>query len=116
IPDHTAPSDKERRYHRRKFIEGLISAAPSPKVYVYYLRRWNRPQRAPAELATEGGGAMLGSSASGSKKYRDEIYVHSKVWIVDDICAKIGSANCNLRSYTHDSEMDIVMLDGAVDK
>lgn len=53
--------------------------------------------------------------SSGGLAHRDEIYCHSKVWIVDDIIAKIGSANCNRRSYTHDSEMDLVMVDGALD-
>jgi phosphatidylserine/phosphatidylglycerophosphate/cardiolipin synthase-like enzyme len=45
----------------------------------------------------------------------DEIYCHSKTWIVDDVIARVGSANCNRRSYTHDSELDVIVLDGAVD-
>lgn len=32
-------------------------------------------------------------------------YVHSKTWIFDDEYAIIGSANCNRRSWTHDSEV-----------
>ncbi len=32
-------------------------------------------------------------------------YVHSKVWIFDDEFAIIGSANCNARSWTYDSEV-----------
>jgi len=32
-------------------------------------------------------------------------YVHSKIWIFDDEFAIIGSANCNNRGYTHDSEV-----------
>ncbi len=45
----------------------------------------------------------------------DEIYCHSKTWIVDDVAARVGSANCSRRSYTHDSELDVVVVDGAVD-
>jgi phosphatidylserine/phosphatidylglycerophosphate/cardiolipin synthase-like enzyme len=32
-------------------------------------------------------------------------YVHAKTWIFDDEFAIIGSANCNRRSWTHDSEV-----------
>jgi len=32
-------------------------------------------------------------------------YVHAKTWIFDDEYAIIGSANCNRRGYTHDSEV-----------
>ena len=32
-------------------------------------------------------------------------YVHSKMWIIDDKFAVIGSANCNNRGYTNDSEV-----------
>ena len=32
-------------------------------------------------------------------------YVHSKTWIFDDEFAIIGSANCNNRGHTHDSEV-----------
>jgi phosphatidylserine/phosphatidylglycerophosphate/cardiolipin synthase-like enzyme len=43
------------------------------------------------------------------------IYVHSKIWIIDDIYAKIGSSNCNRRDFTHDSQADIHVIDGALD-
>jgi len=38
------------------------------------------------------------------EKYRDHIYVHSKVFIVDTAFAMVGSANHNERSMWHDSE------------
>ena len=38
------------------------------------------------------------------EKYRDHIYVHSKVFIVDEAFAMVGSANHNERSMWHDSE------------
>lgn len=34
-------------------------------------------------------------------------YVHSKVWVFDDEFAIIGSANCDRRGYSHDSEVAV---------
>ena len=34
-------------------------------------------------------------------------YVHSKTWVIDDEFAIVGSANCNRRGYTHDSEASV---------
>jgi phosphatidylserine/phosphatidylglycerophosphate/cardiolipin synthase-like enzyme len=39
------------------------------------------------------------------------MYVHSKCWVFDDELAFIGSANCNNRGYTHDSEAAAVVAD-----
>ena len=38
-------------------------------------------------------------------------YVHCKLSIVDDVAAVIGSANSNYRSWTHDSEIMLTMID-----
>lgn len=38
-------------------------------------------------------------------------YVHSKLTIVDDVVAVIGSANSNYRSWTHDSEVMLTLAD-----
>lgn len=38
-------------------------------------------------------------------------FVHSKVWIVDDRCAIVGSANVNRRGMTHDSEVACTIVD-----
>lgn len=37
---------------------------------------------------------------------------HGKVWIIDDRVAILGSANCNRRSFTHDSEIDVGVTGG----
>jgi phosphatidylserine/phosphatidylglycerophosphate/cardiolipin synthase-like enzyme len=39
------------------------------------------------------------------------IYVHAKVVVIDDVFAMIGSDNMNRRSWTHDSELSIAVLD-----
>ncbi|WP_460682900.1 phosphatase domain-containing protein [Modestobacter lapidis] len=44
------------------------------------------------------------------------VYVHSKVCIVDDVWAAVGSANFNSRSWTHDSELTAAILDDERDQ
>ncbi|ORB22585.1 phospholipase [Mycolicibacterium moriokaense] len=39
------------------------------------------------------------------------VYVHSKVCVIDDTWACVGSANFNRRSWTHDSELACAVLD-----
>jgi phosphatidylserine/phosphatidylglycerophosphate/cardiolipin synthase-like enzyme len=39
------------------------------------------------------------------------VYVHAKVAVVDDTWACAGSANLNRRSWTHDSELSVAVLD-----
>ncbi len=43
------------------------------------------------------------------------IYVHAKVCIVDDVWMIAGSDNVNRRSWTHDSELSLAILDSDVD-
>jgi phosphatidylserine/phosphatidylglycerophosphate/cardiolipin synthase-like enzyme len=44
------------------------------------------------------------------------IYVHAKVVVIDDVFAMIGSDNMNRRSWTHDSELSIAVLDDERDE
>jgi phosphatidylserine/phosphatidylglycerophosphate/cardiolipin synthase-like enzyme len=46
----------------------------------------------------------------------DAIYVHAKVVVIDDVLAMIGSDNMNRRSWTHDSELSIAILDEQADE
>jgi len=107
IPNHF--DVPEGKFRRQQFIRSLRDAA-AQKVFVYYLARPTPTHAAADEEATQGGC----DTCSGGRDHRDEIYCHTKVWIVDDVIAKIGSANMNRRSYTHDTELDLVVLDGAV--
>ncbi|MDX6212462.1 MAG: hypothetical protein QOF82_1549 [Frankiales bacterium] len=43
------------------------------------------------------------------------VYVHAKVCVVDDTWAAVGSANLNMRSWTHDSELTASVLDSSGD-
>jgi phosphatidylserine/phosphatidylglycerophosphate/cardiolipin synthase-like enzyme len=41
----------------------------------------------------------------------EPVYVHSKVCVVDDVWASVGSDNFNRRSWTHDSELTAAVVD-----
>jgi phosphatidylserine/phosphatidylglycerophosphate/cardiolipin synthase-like enzyme len=44
------------------------------------------------------------------------VYVHAKVAVIDDTWACAGSANLNRRSWSHDSELSVAVLDDARDE
>ncbi|WP_432507018.1 phospholipase D family protein [Kineococcus arenarius] len=46
----------------------------------------------------------------------EPVYVHSKVTVVDDVWACVRSDNLNRRSWTHDSELSVAVLDEARDR
>lgn len=106
-PNHTdQPGGREMR---GQFLRALTDVAPD-KVLAFYLARPPHTPAEPGEVA-----ALKLGARSGMSERPDEIYCHAKVWLVDDVCARIGSANCTRRSFTHDSEMDLVVVDGALD-
>ncbi len=43
------------------------------------------------------------------------VYVHAKVVVIDDVWAMVGSDNLNRRSWSHDSELSIAVLDAQAD-
>jgi phosphatidylserine/phosphatidylglycerophosphate/cardiolipin synthase-like enzyme len=47
----------------------------------------------------------MGIALSGTNFDGPGNYVHSKLWIFDDALSIVGSANCNDRGYSHDSEV-----------
>jgi len=73
-------------FHRRQFLRPLMSDL-SPRLLVF--------ERIGDDGTTTGPGA----------------YVHSKLTIVDDTVAVVGSANSNYRSWTHDSEVMVTIVD-----
>lgn len=81
------------RIYRRQFIDRVRGTHPDAikaKLRVFQLNM--PPGTAPVSL-------LAGS------------YVHSKCWVFDDELAVIGSANCNRRGYSHDSEIDAFVFD-----
>lgn len=79
-------------------------------------RRLKQPKMiTPKELAVQGIEVFIGSlwvCADVPRKLRpeeyEEIYIHSKVAVVDDAAFTIGSANLNLRSMALDSELNVL--------
>jgi phosphatidylserine/phosphatidylglycerophosphate/cardiolipin synthase-like enzyme len=59
----------------------------------------------PQVIACFRGESSSDPKKAGPKKTTSYAYVHSKMWIMDDKFTIIGSANCNPRGYTHDSEV-----------
>jgi phosphatidylserine/phosphatidylglycerophosphate/cardiolipin synthase-like enzyme len=138
IPRHLLTA--QMLYRRHEFLESLSRAAgqDASKIHVYYLKR-KKPARKPPDVANETeleenemmsqgdltatktaqarddfADIMGGSGASGGRGFSDEIYCHTKVWIIDDVYVKCGSMNVNRRGFTCDSEADFHAIDGAV--
>jgi phosphatidylserine/phosphatidylglycerophosphate/cardiolipin synthase-like enzyme len=87
---HSSISDMPQVWARRKaFIDFLKTGPDGHKVRVFYL----------VNPASGGFGPFT--------------YIHAKTWIVDDEIAIIGSANCNQRGWSYDSEANAVIYDGA---
>jgi phosphatidylserine/phosphatidylglycerophosphate/cardiolipin synthase-like enzyme len=78
-----------------RFVRNL---GTDPKISICYLK--------PAGAAATP--ASLAANLPGT-------YVHSKIWVIDDKFAIIGSANCGMRSYTHDSEVVAGIFDESRD-
>ena len=48
-------------------------------------------------------------------QHGNPVYVHAKIVVVDDVWAMVGSDNLNRRSWSHDSELSIGVLDAERD-
>jgi len=86
-PEPDTPPRDAFDFHQNQFVNRLRAVDPA-RVAIYHL---------------------VNASGRG-------IYCHSKVCIVDDIWAIIGSCNMSRRSLTHDSEISIAVLDETVER
>lgn len=77
--------------HRNRFISALIAAGKEKVIVCQYKNK--RDANAPGDW------------------FRGLFYIHSKTWIFDDVYLITGSANCNRRGYSHDSELCIGIYD-----
>jgi len=86
-------SDMPRRWAARlDFINRVTSGPNGHKVHVFFL-------------------ATPPNQAGTTPVFGSHTYVHAKTWIFDDELAVIGSANCNQRGWTHDSEVGAVIFE-----
>ncbi|QBE65499.1 phospholipase D-like domain-containing protein [Pseudoduganella lutea] len=70
------------------------------------------PKRLEREFGIKVCTAMLNACGSDGKQWRyREIYIHSKLLLVDDVFCTLGSANLNQRSMTADSELNLATID-----
>lgn len=101
MPKQAALSDKGSRDLAGNSSHGASTGGPVlDRLSVQKLQEQLGLNVAVARLRTSG------PDANGDMAYR-EIYIHSKLMIIDDIFITVGSANLNLRSMSVDSEINI---------
>ena len=88
----------------------------NPITDVPFGKEYRRDFMALADAALSGvNRAKLGvfqlTTSQTTPTFGDHTYVHSKSWVFDDELAVIGTANCNRRSYTFDSEVDAFIFE-----
>ncbi len=88
------------RYWQNEVLTPLLRSPHADRVYICDLRH------------PDAGYDWSVAGAYDDAAYSEPIYVHSKVMIVDDVYATIGSANLCPRSMTYDSEINIGFVDG----
>jgi len=87
-PITDVPFGKEYRRDFLALIDAALSGANRAKLGVFQL-----------------------TTSQSTPTFGDHTYVHSKSWVFDDELAVIGTANCNRRSYTFDSEVDAFVFE-----
>lgn len=97
IADIEAQFKHQAWSHRRAFLSRLLAADPAGTKVTVCQYRSRRDLGAPVPSGADAAGAPW--------------YVHSKTWVFDDQLLAVGSANCNRRGYSHDSELELVLHD-----
>jgi phosphatidylserine/phosphatidylglycerophosphate/cardiolipin synthase-like enzyme len=108
-------------------ITGLGGDIPIASVLLHYAGEWSRENVHVITNQARGRRQdfirALKADSANAQKVRvftlspaeaHHTYVHTKLYIVDDELAIIGSANCNRRSFTHDSEVLAAIADQPV--
>jgi phosphatidylserine/phosphatidylglycerophosphate/cardiolipin synthase-like enzyme len=90
--------------------------SPDPSRIVVMLADRGAETRLVRGRTPEAGATLRGHSAGAAATVVDltNIYVHSKMIIIDDVFLGVGSANLNRRGYCHDGEMNVYALPGAL--
>ncbi len=106
-------SDDPWGYLHTRWYDLLHSVDPQHEHWGMHCLRLPPYQR----RRTVRGAAMTAASALTDTNLEDRrTYIHSKIVIVDDVWATIGSANMNVRSYTNDTEINCSYIDGRTDE
>ncbi|MFQ5478598.1 MAG: phosphatidylserine/phosphatidylglycerophosphate/cardiolipin synthase family protein [Candidatus Binatia bacterium] len=95
----------------------VVPVDPDPNLLLYPEKKMAVTKRALAELAVEKNLGLFGlrrSRNDGSSVPEANIYVHSKLLIVDESFMSIGSANLWPPSYHRDSEMNLLIWDATL--
>lgn len=126
VPENNTPHTQ--RKYRFRFLRILLNEAEKPevkaKVLVFYGRRpsfsnqqsltKSRLFPSVSDFFTHLIEPSIQKTSLARIVKKELIFLHSKVWLIDDHYVKIGSANVNRRSLTHDSELDLHVIDGAL--
>jgi phosphatidylserine/phosphatidylglycerophosphate/cardiolipin synthase-like enzyme len=109
VPHHAIGDLPMMVRHRRKFIQTLRDVDPE-RVHVFY--RAGLRERPPAGQPDPNPGVIRPEERPGGH----HTYVHSKVTIIDDEFAVVGTANYNRRGWEHDSEISLGLYDPGSDR
>lgn len=107
-------------------FEAALRRAPDLRIVAVVPRHPDRNGRISGPATRLGQLAMMDrlAKAGGDRftiydlenEHGDSIYVHAKCVVIDDVFAMIGSDNLNRRSWTHDSELSVAVLDEELDE